>query len=645
MSLVVWIPWLLLKGFAWSLLALILYVVVNPFHRLRMKHIPGPAYRPIFGNLPEFRDIGSHEFMAQCRQKYGPIFKLWFGHRPWVIVCDPDVGKRVNYKLINRPSRLGDPLIRGDVVKPENRGLFLSRDDHWRHLHRVWQPVFYADSVRACAPLMESTTRRMLHRLDQLAASGQPLDIGREVGNLTMGIVGTAAYGIDFHTVDAPEASAGADKPAQPVAVTRMSASLASRLAGSFSAVVGTDTAISLEEVDTGRQLIEAAKVVFKSAAAISGSAYQRLALLAPAVLLGPINLLAHLLPDKPFQQVLEARLMLSSASIALVRQARAALQQKKAQEQAAAAAAGADAVAVVTGAAAGSAGAGKVVSRPRGSIAPGSFLGLLLSARDKAGEGLTDLQMVMQANVFTLAGYETTANTLAFSLFLLATHPEVEAKVVEEIRAAAEQEAAEEAAAATEGRKHQPWYNRSLEEQFPYICAVVSEALRLYPPGANTLRENGDEAFQVGRYILPPRSTIVVATYVMQRDPEMWPEASAFKPERWLPGNEHLAPKNPAAYLPFGSGGRQCIGQRFALQEVRLGLVQLLQRFHYDIDWTLMAPSPANSAPTTSERGCEGDCSSKRALKTVNNFTLCPAGGIWVRLQPRVCPPGMKLL
>jgi len=160
-----------------------------------------------------------------------------------------------------------------------------------------------------------------------------------------------------------------------------------------------------------------ALQVVFKSAAAISGSAYQRLALLAPAVLLGPINLLAHLLPDKPFQQVLEARLMLSSASIALVRQARAALQQKKAQEQAAAAAAGADAVAVVTGAAAGSAGAGKVVSRPRGSIAPGSFLGLLLSARDKAGEGLTDLQMVMQANVFTLAGVSGSDYTLGSRL------------------------------------------------------------------------------------------------------------------------------------------------------------------------------------------------------------------------------------
>lgn len=55
--------------------------------------VAGPAYRPVFGNLPEFRDIGSHEFMQQCYNKYGPVFKIWFGHRPWIIVCDPDLGK------------------------------------------------------------------------------------------------------------------------------------------------------------------------------------------------------------------------------------------------------------------------------------------------------------------------------------------------------------------------------------------------------------------------------------------------------------------------------------------------------------------------------------------------------------------------
>ncbi len=75
---------------------------------------------------------------------------------------------------------------------------------------------------------------------------------------------------------------------------------------------------------------------------------------------------------------------------------------------------------------------------------------------------------------------YETTANTLAFSLFCLATHPEAEAKVVEEIRAAAEAEAAAQEAAAAAGTQHQPWYTRSLEEQVcwlmgtPWCCKVV---------------------------------------------------------------------------------------------------------------------------------------------------------------------------
>lgn len=73
--------------------------------------------------------------------------------------------------------------------------LCATRDDHWRQLHRTWQPVFYADSVRACAPLMDSAAQRMLDRLDELAANGQPLDIWREVGNLTMSIVGTTAFG------------------------------------------------------------------------------------------------------------------------------------------------------------------------------------------------------------------------------------------------------------------------------------------------------------------------------------------------------------------------------------------------------------------------------------------------------------------
>lgn len=74
----------------------------------------------------------------------------------------------------------------------------------------------------------------------------------------------------------------------------------------------------------------------------------------------------------------------------------------------------------------------------------------------------------------------------------------------------------------------------------------------------------------------------------------------------------------------------------------MRLGLVQLMQRFHYDIDWNLMVPSPSSSSDGQAQ---DSDCGSKKTLQVVNNFTLCPAGGIWVKLQPRECPAGVKLL
>jgi cytochrome P450 len=73
---------------------------------------------------------------------------------------------------------------------------------------------------------------------------------------------------------------------------------------------------------------------------------------------------------------------------------------------------------------------------------------------------------------------------------------------------------------------------------QFPYTCAVVSEALRLYPPGATTIREVPADGgpLQLGRYAVPAGSSVFVASYVMQRDPELWPRAAEFLPERWLP-------------------------------------------------------------------------------------------------------------
>jgi len=76
---------------------------------------------------------------------------------------------------------------------------------------------------------------------------------------------------------------------------------------------------------------------------------------------------------------------------------------------------------------------------------------------------------------------------------------------------------------------------------QLPYTCAVVSEALRLYPPGASTLREVGGSPLELGGYLLPPGTAVSTNTYALQRDPDIWQRAGEFLPERWLPVSSQL--------------------------------------------------------------------------------------------------------
>ena len=84
-------------------------------------------------------------------------------------------------------------------------------------------------------------------------------------------------------------------------------------------------------------------------------------------------------------------------------------------------------------------------------------------------------------------------------------------------------------------------------------------------------------------------------------------------------------------------------MGQRFALLEVRLGLVQLMQRFSFDIDWSLMSGGGSSGSSRAEDDSCAPP--PRRSLKTVNYFTLSPADGIWVRLSPRPVAEGSSLL
>jgi cytochrome P450 len=187
-------------------------------------------------------------------------------------------------------------------------------------------------------------------------------------------------------------------------------------------------------------------------------------------------------------------------------------------------------------------------------------LLAILLRARDEDGSRMTDQQL--RDEIFTLfvAGHETTALALTYALYLLARNPEPQAALAAEL------------AQVLAGR---PPELADLE-RLKVTEAVVLEAVRLYPPVWGIGRE-ALEPVEIGGFRVPRGSSLFMSQWVVHRDPALFPEPEAFRPERWLCD----APR-PArfAYFPFGGGPRVCIGNRFAMMEATLVLAVVAQRF-----------------------------------------------------------------
>lgn len=189
----------------------------------------------------------------------------------------------------------------------------------------------------------------------------------------------------------------------------------------------------------------------------------------------------------------------------------------------------------------------------------------LLRAARDpETGRGFSAAELRDQVATMILAGHETTAVALFWSFFLLANVPEAQERIAAE--ASAVSITPDNAARAL--------------EQLPYTRAVLSEALRLYPP-AFTLVRQAIGPDRVGDVEIPPGTVVMMAPWVLHRHRKLWREPEVFDPSRFLPG----APPVPRfAYLPFGAGPRICVGAQFALSEATLVLARLTRAFRVEL-------------------------------------------------------------
>ena len=197
-----------------------------------------------------------------------------------------------------------------------------------------------------------------------------------------------------------------------------------------------------------------------------------------------------------------------------------------------------------------------------------GDLLGELLQVQDEeTGQGLSDQEIRNEMLTFFLAGHETTAIALTWTLHLLLLHPLHLAQLQKELATLPESYTPEDLAA------------------IPILKPIIQEALRLLPPiwvlGRQTL-----EPLAIGNYDLPTGASIIFSPYLIHRHPGYWSQPEAFRPERFM--SPESGTPHKYAYLPFGGGPRLCIGHHFAMLEMQVILAELLRSF------SLSMPQPA---------------------------------------------------
>jgi cytochrome P450 len=195
-----------------------------------------------------------------------------------------------------------------------------------------------------------------------------------------------------------------------------------------------------------------------------------------------------------------------------------------------------------------------------------GDVLSMLLHAQDADdGSRMTDRQVRDEVMTLFLAGHETTAVALSWAWYLLSQNPRVEAALADELHSALD--------------GHPPTVSDL--SRLRYTEMVVNESMRLYPPAYGLSRRTLQPS-AIGGYAIGADVTIVMPTWVVQRDPRWFDEPEVFLPERWTGDFARKLPR--FAYCPFGGGPRQCIGNTFAMMEAMLLLAMIAQRFRLEL-------------------------------------------------------------
>ncbi|CAK0764599.1 hypothetical protein CVIRNUC_003174 [Coccomyxa viridis] len=271
--------WLL--GLA-ALVSLVFLYGLHPVTRWKYRQFPGPPPTWLFGNIRDIIKKSAYHYYIEQAQVYGKLFKVWYGATPVIVVTDATLGRAVNLRNPNRHTAIGPAtILQGKDRIFESEGILLTKDREFhRSIRNAWNPAFFSQSLEGYASLMNSGADGLVRRLAQSAAKSEEIDIWRTLGDMTMAVVGSASFGVDFRTQsESSESSAEA------------------------------------------KELVHAAQTIFQQGGA-AGSMWVPIIVMCPP-LLPVVRQLAMYFPDKKMLNLMHARRTLKDTCEALLRQVR----------------------------------------------------------------------------------------------------------------------------------------------------------------------------------------------------------------------------------------------------------------------------------------------------------------------------------
>jgi cytochrome P450 len=196
-------------------------------------------------------------------------------------------------------------------------------------------------------------------------------------------------------------------------------------------------------------------------------------------------------------------------------------------------------------------------------------FLSILLNASDEDGNGLTDDEILAEVNTFLFAGHDTTSSALSWTLYQLASEPEHQEKCRTEINEILKDRESDDLT-----------WNDAMKLNYVTMC--IKEAMRMHTT-VPIISRYASRDLEIDGHVIPKDMLINILLFRLHMHPDIWGDPEVYRPDRFLP--EEVSKRDTYSFVPFSAGPRNCIGQNFALNELRVAVSRIVKNFQIGLD------------------------------------------------------------